>query len=236
MALKDKVKALGRTVQNFVKKNPHVWLSLYVPAYLLVFLAAEHMVVDNYYVSYMPLDDKIPFVACFVVPYYLWFPYLVLPGLYFMFRDPAYFRKYMYFLMIGFSASIAFCVLFPNGQNLRPETFATDDIFTRLVAAIYRADTNTNVIPSMHVVGSVAVLSAILRCPTIKSRLAKISSLVLAGLITASTVLIKQHSFLDIIAAGVLCVPIFLGVYGRDLAQSLAARSHSLGEAKQRGG
>ena len=49
---------------------------LYVPVYLIWFALAEHMVptTDGCWVSYLPLDDKIPFLPGFILAYVLWYP------------------------------------------------------------------------------------------------------------------------------------------------------------------
>jgi len=224
--MKTKLRTHLRTVFLFVKNNPHVWLALWVPLYLVMFFAAEAIVSPDapYYVSYLPIDDKIPFIEYFAIPYVMWFPFLVLPGLYFMIFDGQYFKRYMCFLIIGFTGSIIFCVLFPNGQNLRPEVFPRDNFCSRLVSALYAADTNTNVLPSMHVIGCAAVCSAVLRCPSIRQKWVKAVCVALAVLICSATVFIKQHSFLDIYTALIVCIPIFLLVYGRDMLKTAQKR------------
>lgn len=44
-------------------------------------------------------------------------------------------------------------LVFPTCQDLRPTQFARDNILTRFVAWFYNFDTNTNVCPSIHVLG-----------------------------------------------------------------------------------
>ncbi len=198
-----------------MKTHAHVLLVLYAPLYLIAFFLLERHVVTDYWVSYTPFDDKIPFLEGFVVFYGLWYPLLVGTGLYLLLRDVPAFRRYMYFIIIGFSLSLAICLVFPNGQDLRPVTFARDNVFTRIVQALYRSDTNTNVLPSMHVVGCVAaVLAAFDTAPAHKAWIR--AGVVAAGvLICASTVFIKQHSILDFYAGAAVSVPIWFVVYGK---------------------
>ena len=58
----------------------------YLPIYLIWFVLAEKFITDGYYVSYMPFDDKIPFIPVFVLPYVMWYPYILapIPALYFI--------------------------------------------------------------------------------------------------------------------------------------------------------
>ena len=62
------------TVENY----HHHWYLLIWLVYLTLFAIAEHVVTDNYWVSYLPLDDKIPFCRYFIIPYCLWHPLLFL--------------------------------------------------------------------------------------------------------------------------------------------------------------
>ncbi len=202
-----------RRFSTVIKQNPHYLFALYIPVFIIMFVTIEHLVPSDcdYWVSYMALDDRIPFVPAFVLPYCMWYPYLILTGLYLMLRDKSRFLDYMRFIVWGFTAAMVFCLLVPNGQNLRPETFAEDNFFTRLISLIYAADTNTNVFPSMHVLGCAGGVFAAFRSPAM--RRGRWGLLILALLICASTVLIKQHSFLDILGALAFIAPLYIAVY-----------------------
>ena len=83
-----------------------------------------------------------------------------------------------------------------------------------MVRALYRTDTPTNVLPSMHVFNSLGVAIAIYHSKALKKHPAiQISSYCLAGLITLSTVFLKQHSVTDVIAAFALACIIYPLVY-----------------------
>lgn len=202
-----------RRFRAILKQNPHYLFVLYVPVFIIMFFTLEALVPSDcdYWVSYMALDERIPFVPAFVVPYCMWYPYLILTGLYLMLRDRERFLDYMRFIVWGFTAAMVFCLLVPNGQDLRPAAFEQDNFFTRLISLVYAADTNTNVFPSMHVIGCAAGVFAAFRSPAMPR--ARWALLVLALLICASTVLIKQHSFLDILGALAFIAPLYLAVY-----------------------
>ena len=76
----------------------------------------------------------------------------------------------MVFLGLTLYTTLILYVLFPNRQDLRVPVFSRDNLFTRLVAIIYSQDTNTNVCPSIHVIGSAAVAFAAWRCPRLRRR------------------------------------------------------------------
>ncbi|MGN1002174.1 MAG: phosphatase PAP2 family protein [Oscillospiraceae bacterium] len=202
------------SLKTYIKENPHVWYVLLLPAYLLLFYLAERLVPSDgsYWVSYLPLDDHIPFLEIFIVPYCAWYPLLVGVGLALLLFDGENFKKYMLFIMAGNITALLFCILVPNGQELRPESFERHNVFTWLIGKIYAVDTNTNVFPSMHVIGSVGAVAAAFKSEKLRPRRWPI--LALAVLVIASTVFVKQHSVLDIFGGLAWCVPLYLVIYG----------------------
>ena len=80
--------------RRYLRENPRTWLLVYIPVYLLWFFLAERLVKGPYYISYMPLDDKIPFVPQFVFFYVLWYPYLLLPLAVTYRKEPRAFVRY----------------------------------------------------------------------------------------------------------------------------------------------
>ena len=188
------------------------WYLLYLPIYLLLFALVEHFIVDNYWVSWCTLDDQIPFVRQFVLIYVLWYPLMLGTTLYLLLRDRRAFVRYARSFVIGMTACMLIFLLLPSGQELRPAEVPGNDLSAWLLRFIYAADTNTNVFPSMHVVGTLAAVIAIF-----DSRSASLGAqwgvAALGVLINASTVLIKQHSVLDILGGVVLYWLVYLAVY-----------------------
>lgn len=86
----------------------------------MLFWLAEHLIVDKYWVSYLPIDDQIPFCRFFIIPYCTWHPLLFLMTVYLFFTDAPAFKRFVVYIGLGFGGSILFCMLFPNGQDLRP--------------------------------------------------------------------------------------------------------------------
>ena len=95
--------------------------------------------------------------------------------------------------------------VYPNGLNIRPTEFANDSVFTRMVQFLYRTDTPTNVLPSIHVYNSVAAFSAIHTCKNLqKHKGIRTGAFILTTLIILSTMFLKQHSIIDVCAACIL--------------------------------
>lgn len=190
--------------------------ALWLPVYLASFLLLEQHVDGShgYWSTQLPLDRLIPFQELFVVPYCIWYPLLVTVGLYLLLRDGNAFRRYMCFLAVSFFLSELIWLLIPNGQDLRPLVMPRNNLFTRWVAGLYSIDTNTNVFPSVHVVGSIgaalAVWDGLRRKPVLCWGTAALSVL-----ICLSTLFIKQHAVLDVAGGAVLSALVALPIYRR---------------------
>ena len=142
-------------------------------------------------------------------------------GLYLLVRDREGFRRYMVFLALTFFLSELIWFLIPNGQDLRPSVMPRDNFLTRWVAGLYAIDTNTNVFPSVHVVGSVGAALAVWDSPRLRAHpLLRWGVPVLAALICISTLFIKQHSILDVVSGLVLSLLAFDILFAIALSRS----------------
>ena len=86
---------------------------------------------------------------------------------------------------------------------------------TWLVQRIYAADTNTNVLPSMHVIGCAALTLACFDSEPLRRRHLQWVMLPLGLVISMSTVFVKQHSILDVFVAIPVCVILYFIIYHR---------------------
>ena len=99
------------------------------------------------------------------------------------------------------------CLLRPNVLHLRPTEFPRDNIFTDLVRWLYRTDTPTNVLPSIHVFNSLAIHMSLTNCEALRNRKGiRRASLVLTVLIILSTMFLKQHSVIDVCLGATLAL------------------------------
>ena len=96
----------------------------------------------------------------------------------------------------GMTIFLIICTVFPNGLNLRPEVFTRDNFCIELVKRIYQTDTPTNVLPSLHVYNSLSIL------------------------IIMSTMFLKQHSVVDVVAACVMAYFMYSLIYAQEGAKS----------------
>ena len=201
-----------QTIKHFINTHKHMWWGLYLPVYLIMFFTIEHFITDNYWATQTVIDDYIPFVEYFAIPYDSWGPMLFVLGVFLILKDPESFRRYMWFIAIAFTTATIFCALVPNGQDLRPEAMPRQNLSSWLLQMTYDADTNTNVFPSVHVLGVVAAISAMWHSPKLK-RVWQIVGTVWFVIIAASTLLVKQHAFIDLAAALVWGAVVYVIVY-----------------------
>lgn len=185
----------------------HLWWLLFFPAYWLRYPLIENLnPASTYRPIYCALDDRIPFCEWFYIPYMLWTVSMLAFCLYTLLYDVDAFKWYMKFLTVSMSISTVIFLIYPSCQNLRPTEFPRDNILTKAVAFLYRADTNTNVFPSEHVIGAIAVWLGSLRCKTLRSPGKIAAGTAFMLLVSVSTVFLKQHSVLDVLAAIPVCL------------------------------
>ena len=199
------MKTILDNFKALLNKYSHAWVFLYAFIYFPWFHWLEKNVTTGYSLVSSPLDNYIPFVEFFIVPYLLWFAYMAVTCFYFFFTCREEFYKFTKMCIIGMTLFLIICTVFPNGLRLRPTVFPRDNIFVDLVRFIYSVDTPTNVLPSLHV-----YTSAVIAIFFSKSRLVrekpgmKYVLYAASGLIILSTVFLKQHSVLDMIAGNVM--------------------------------
>jgi len=193
----------------------HLKLLLFWPVFGLLFSFVERVGITNsYHIVSCALDGRIPFCEYFLVPYLFWFIFLIGMLLYTLFFEVPTFKRFMKYIIITYSITILIYFVYPTAQDLRPAAFARDDPFTRFLTWFYAFDTNTNVCPSIHVVGSLAVMFAAWNSGRFHTVGWRIVFGAAAALICVSTVFLKQHSVIDIAAALLLCLAVYPFVYG----------------------
>ena len=90
-------------MKNWLKRLPDIrrpenrslWYILVLPVFVICFFLLEWFGPENYWASYIPLDDKIPFCEYFVLPYVLWYPFMFGTGLLLLIKDHDGFKRYM---------------------------------------------------------------------------------------------------------------------------------------------
>lgn len=217
---------------ELLKKYKHGWVFSYFLIYIPWFLYLEKHVTRNYHVIHAEIDDEIPFIEYFIVPYLLWFVFIAAVMLYFFFTDVEGFYRLAKLMFTGMTIFLIISTLVPNGLNIRPYSFERDNIFVDMVKLLYRADTPTNVMPSIHVYNSLAASIAISRSRVLQRyKPVCIGAYILAVLIILATMFLKQHSVIDVASAIVMAHMLYQLFYvpeGRRYSQRRPARTAML--------
>ncbi len=207
----------------FITKGWRICFACYVFIYMPWFMTLEKIINSNYpglHIVNIPLDDLIPFCEYFIIPYMLWFLYVVGACIFMFFKgNNKEFLQFALSLVIGMSLSLTICMIYPNGLTLRPD-YIPDNFFGRIVNGLYTVDTSTNVFPSIHVYNSLVVNFALIKCKALKGHnIIKALSWILCISICLSTVFLKQHSVTDVVGGIVLYIILYIFIYVIDYSR-----------------
>ena len=187
------------------KFNHLLYLWGWIGYFILYFLTENLIPRENCYPVHCWLDDIIPFCEYFAIAYVGWYVLIIVSLLYFALYNPDNFKKLMKFIITTQIAAMVIYIVFPNRQDLRPDTFERDNLFTWIMGLIYSVDTSTNVCPSLHVAYSIGIASTWLKEPGASKR-CKGFTTIFCILICISVAFVKQHSVVDIFAAIPICI------------------------------
>ncbi len=196
--MKNRIKELSGKYRSLLV------MCIYAVFYMIAFFYLEQRTGAVHQIHF-GIDAYIPFCEVFIIPYLMWFGYVAFTVCFLCVRDQEESEKLVAFLMAGMTIFIVVSAVYPNGHHLRPVVFPRDNVFTRMIAVLYASDTPTNVLPSIHVYNSIAIMIAVWRSKCFKGhKLITGFMLALGVSIIFSTVLIKQHSMIDVLLAFIL--------------------------------
>lgn len=200
-------------ISEFIHGKYKHFLSLFLFFAILLWFDYLKKTIIPTHIIYSRLDSYVPFVKQFVVPYLFWYVYIVFGFWYLGVVSKKDFYKLYLFLFIGMSIACIIYKVFPNAQFPRPK-LVDKDIFSRTIEFIYTVDATNNVCPSIHVINTIGIWIALEKCDKFKDKhLLRAASSITAVLICASTVFIKQHSVIDMGAAIIICILLYLCIY-----------------------
>lgn len=179
----------------------HVLLfGTWVIYFILYFLTENLIPAEKCHIMHCAVDDMIPFNEYFLIFYTGW--YLLVAGslAYYFFYDVQKFKELDLYIFVTQMVAMTIYILFPSRQDLRPTVFPRENFFTWVMGLIYAFDTDTGVCPSLHVAYSLAIFNVIVKDKEVH-KWVKWFVGIFALCVCASTMFVKQHSFLDFLAA-----------------------------------
>ena len=197
-------------IKHFVSTHRQIWTLCYFPLYLICFYLLEYSTGRSYHVLHSSLDAYSPFCEYFIVPYFMWFGFIAVTLIWFFFKDVEGFYRLMGFLAAGMTLFLIVSVVYPNALHLRPVYLSRKNVFMSAVHFLWRIDTPTNVLPSLHVFNTLGCWIAIRRSEALRARRGvQFGVSVLSAAIILATLFLKQHSFVDVSAAFLLAIALY---------------------------
>lgn len=147
------------------------------------------------------IDDKIPFVEFFIIPYMCWYVFIIGTMIYLCINDRKTYYKTL--LCINLGLIICYIVYFVFQTTVPRPPVTGNDIASKITAYVYSTDGPYNCFPSIHVLTSYLMVRAIVAS---KSRNIKNISIVVicSVVIILSTLFVKQHVIADILSGMLL--------------------------------
>ena len=199
-------------------------MAIYMVIYMPTFFWVESLEpAGGFNIIHTAIDDMIPVVEVFIVPYFLWFPYLILGMIAIAVRSRKISRKTSYMLMTGMSLFIVISLVYPNALELRAAIPDRENIFMDLINYLHAIDTPTDVLPSLHVYDAI-VVAAGLHLSFKDKKVLLVLSDILAFLIVLSTMFIKQHSIYDVVTAFFMAIIFYLAFYHSTIVESFCKK------------
>lgn len=143
----------------------------------------------------LPVDDRIPFFAPFIIFYILAYVQWIINYLLIAREGTAFCYHFIYGDVISKLFCLIFFLFFPT-TLVRPEVTG-HSICDQLVRLVYQIDAPVNLFPSIHCLESWCCIHAALRMKKTPRWYLPIT-IVMSFCVFASTLLVKQHVFVDI--------------------------------------
>ena len=217
--------------RSWFSRHPICFMALYLILYLSAFNFLNTQIHMPHILVHCRLDDLIPFCKYAAIPYFAWFPWIPFTLFYLLWKAPrADFWRLCLPLFAGMTIALACYVILPTGLDLRPYRVYGSDLFAQAVRMLYATDTPLNVCPSIHVFNSVTLMMAYYRSHIFEEpgrRWMRPAANVLGVAIILSTMLLKQHSCIDVVLGAALA-------FALDAAASSLERSGDVRRVPQR--
>lgn len=148
------------------------------------------------------IDNAIPFNQYFVVPYLFWFAYVIGVMIFLATLKNNKFYGILLGINIGLIISYIVYLVFPTYVP-RPDVVTTDIFSKAVVNLVYAKDLPYNCCPSSHVLLTTLVMLYIQKEQS-AHKILKIAVHIIGSMVILSTMFLKQHYFIDVVAGAIL--------------------------------
>ncbi|MBT2289369.1 phosphatase PAP2 family protein [Paenibacillus albidus] len=147
------------------------------------------------------LDAAIPFVPGFIIPYLIWYPFIIFMLVVFCIKDKSVYYRILFTQCI--SLIVCYMIYYLFQTTVPRPLIPGEGVLYRLVNFVYSTDNPYNCFPSIHVLTSYLMIKGAAVCPGLYARARLVVNLC-AWSIICSTLFVKQHVLLD--AAGAIAL------------------------------
>ncbi|MBT2638287.1 MULTISPECIES: phosphatase PAP2 family protein [unclassified Bacillus (in: firmicutes)] len=184
-------------MKNKIKDLPYLLFLLVMPVLGLIYKILNNNPREAVILS-TDLDDKIPFLSIFIIPYIIWYAFILGYLIYFWYKDTRIYLKTLTLIVIG--ELVCFVIYFFFQTTVPRPNLVGDGILIELVGMIYSHDQPYNAFPSIHVLTTFAIILGNINIRN-KHIIHSIFVPVMGSLIIISTLFVKQHYILDMFAS-----------------------------------
>ncbi len=145
------------------------------------------------------VDELIPFLSWFAVPYvFLFYPFILGAVGYFTLVRPEKGNRFFTALFIVYAVAFITYLIFPVRMNRPEASMLPQDFLSQVIANFYRSDPPLNCFPSLHAANS--TLAAYFLAREVRNVGVKAALWVVALSVVISTLFVRQHVIADVIA------------------------------------
>ncbi|WP_226676446.1 phosphatase PAP2 family protein [Mesobacillus jeotgali] len=184
-------------MKNKRKDLPYLLFLLVMPVLGLIYKILNNNPREAVILS-IEIDDKIPFLPVFIVPYIIWYAFILGYLVYFWYKDTRVYLKTLTMIVIG--ELVCFVIYFFFQTTVPRPNLVGDGILIDLVGMIYSHDQPYNAFPSIHVLTTFAIILGNINIRN-KHIFHSVFVPVMGSLIIISTLFVKQHYILDMFAS-----------------------------------
>jgi len=196
---------MRRTISNQSEYTKLIAKNLIIVAFIMTFILFVYYAIEIYSISraHVPalsIDYHIPYLEVFVVPYvFIFYSIIFYAIIFYSIEKPGKFIKFIYTFLLTNIIALVIYLIYPTINIIRPKKLP-DTFLSRIMKNYYDKDISTNCLPSLHVGESWAITFNFLED---NDKKIAITTVLLAILISLSTIFVRQHYILDI-PAGIL--------------------------------
>lgn len=184
-------------MKSKIKELPYLLFLLVMPTLGIIYKLLNNNPREAVILS-TDIDNKIPFLPIFILPYIIWYAFILGYLVYFWYKDTRVYLKTLTMIVVG--ELLCFIIYFFFQTTVPRPVLVGEGILTELVSMIYSHDQPYNAFPSIHVLTTFAIILGNINVRN-KHIIHSLFVPVMGSLIIISTLFVKQHYILDMFAS-----------------------------------